>query len=75
MPGLALNSPSPTYIFVFKDAESFKPYQRTYEGEALQSGGYFLARQLANYVAIYVFASYNDQHREERLVIYHEYIH
>ncbi len=75
VPGLALNSPSPTYIFVFKDEESFKPYQRTYEGQTLQSGGYFLARQLANYVAIFVFATYNDQHREERLVIYHEYIH
>jgi tetratricopeptide (TPR) repeat protein len=75
VPGLALNSPSPTYIFVFKNAESFLPYQRVNDGRTLQSGGYFLARQLANYVAIYVYANYTDQHRDERLVIYHEYIH
>ena len=70
VPGLALNSPSPTYIFVFKDAESFRPYLRTYEGQPVESGGYFLARQLANYVAVN-----SDQHGEERLVIYHEYLH
>lgn len=75
VPGLVLNSPSPTYIFVFKDAESFKPYQRTYEGQPLQSGGYFLARQLANYVAVYIYAISDDQHTEERLTIYHEYLH
>lgn len=75
VPGLALNSPSPTYIFVFKDQESFKPYQRTFQSQALLSGGYFLARPLANYVAVFVFANYHDQHRGERLVIYHEYIH
>ncbi len=75
VPGLILNSPSPTYIFVFKNAESFKPYQRTHEGQTVQSGGYFLARQLANYVAIYIYAVYNDQYREERLAIYHEYLH
>lgn len=75
LPGLILNSPSPTSIFVFKDEEAFKPYQRTFEGQTIQSGGYFLARQLANYVALYIYADYNDQYRGERLVIYHEYIH
>lgn len=75
VPELMLNSPSPTYIFVFKDAESFKPYLHNREGQPLQSGGYFLARQFANYVAIYVYAIYNDQYRGERLTIYHEYIH
>jgi tetratricopeptide (TPR) repeat protein len=70
VPGLALNSPSPTYIFVFKNEDSFQPYQRVYGGQTLKSGGYFLARQLANYVAVN-----SDQHGEERLVIYHEYLH
>ena len=69
-PELALNSPVPTYIFVFRDAASFKPYQRTYNGKPLHSEGYFLSRQLANYVAIN-----GDQHGDERLVIYHEYLH
>ena len=69
-PGLALNSPVPTYIFVFRDAASFQPYERLYNGRPLDSGGYFLSRQLANYVAIN-----GNQHGDERLVIYHEYLH
>lgn len=69
-PGLALNSPVPTYIFVFRDAASFQPYERIYNGRPLDSGGYFLSRQLANYVAIN-----GNQHGDERLVIYHEYLH
>jgi Flp pilus assembly protein TadD len=69
-PGLTLNSPSPTYIFVFKNAAAFHPYQRTYEGKPLDSGGYFLSRQLANYVAVD-----GGQRGEERAIIYHEYLH
>src|SRR5436305_3638879 len=69
-PGLTLSSPAPTYIFVFRDAPSFQPYQRTYNGKPLDSGGYFLGRQLANYVAIN-----GDQHGDERAIIYHEYLH
>jgi tetratricopeptide (TPR) repeat protein len=69
-PGLALSSPTPTYIFVFRGAPSFQPYQRTYNGKPLDSGGYFLGRQLANYVAIN-----GDQHGDERAIIYHEYLH
>jgi Flp pilus assembly protein TadD len=69
-PGLALSSPIPTYIFVFRNAPSFQPYQRTYNGKPLDSGGYFLGRQLANYVAIN-----GDQHGDEKVIIYHEYLH
>ncbi|HEY3568563.1 MAG TPA: tetratricopeptide repeat protein [Thermoanaerobaculia bacterium] len=69
-PGLTLSSPTPTYIFVFKDAPSFQAYQRTYNGKPVDSGGYFLGRQLANYVAIN-----GDQHGDERAIIYHEYLH
>lgn len=70
VPGLSLSSPSPTYIFVFKNAETFRPYQRTYNGKSVEAGGYFLSRQLANYVAVNT-----DQHGDERLIIYHEYLH
>ena len=69
-PGLTLSSPTPTYIFVFRDAASFQPYDRTYNGRPLDSGGYFLFRQFANYVAINA-----NQHGDERAIIYHEYIH
>ena len=70
VPGLALNSPSPTYIFVFRNGADFRPYQRTNGGQVIESGGYFLSRQLSNYVAVNA-----DQHGSERLVIYHEYLH
>jgi len=69
-PGLTLNSPSPTYIFVFKNAAAFQPYQRTYQGKPLDSGGYFLSRQLGNYVAVN-----GDKRGDERAIIYHEYLH
>ncbi len=68
--GLSQSSPTPTYIFVFRNASSFQPYQRTYNGKPLDSGGYFLGRELGNYVAIN-----GDQHGDERPLIYHEYIH
>jgi len=69
-PGLTLEAPFPTYIYVFRDAASFRPYQKTYNGEPLVAGGYFLSRPLANYVAIDA-----DQHGDERAILYHEYIH
>lgn len=69
-PGLALNSPYPTYIFVFRNADSFRPYQRLYKGKPLDSGGYFLSRELANFVAIN-----GDQRGDGRGIIYHEYLH
>jgi Flp pilus assembly protein TadD len=69
-PGLTLNSPVPTYIFVFRDMASFQPYERTYNGRPLASDGYFLSHQFANYVAINA-----NQHGDERLIIYHEYLH
>jgi tetratricopeptide (TPR) repeat protein len=69
-PGLVLSSPVPTSIFVFKDAFSFQPYARSYNSKVVDKGGYFLGRQLGNYVAINA-----DQHGQERELIYHEYIH
>ncbi len=69
-PGLVLSSPVPTSIFVFKDAFSFQPYARSYNSKVVDKGGYFLGRQLGNYVAVNA-----DQHGQEREVIYHEYIH
>jgi Flp pilus assembly protein TadD len=69
-PGLALSSPVPTSIFVFKDFFSFQPYVRSYDPQVVDKGGYFLSRQLGNYVAISA-----DQQGQERELIYHEYIH
>jgi tetratricopeptide (TPR) repeat protein len=78
-PGLTLNSPTPTYIFVFKDALAFKPYRQTHQGKPVDSGGFFLSRQLGNYVAFYggqrVLERYGTSHGDERAIIYHEYLH
>ncbi len=69
-PGLTLRSPYPTYIFVFRNADAFRSYQRLYNGKPLDSAGYFLSRELANYVTIDA-----DQRGDERAIIYHEYLH
>src|SRR3954453_15849264 len=41
-PGLTLGSPNHIYIYIFRNASSFRPYQRIYTGKPLDSGGYFL---------------------------------
>jgi tetratricopeptide (TPR) repeat protein len=69
-PDLTLSSPVPTFIYLFQDRPSFQPYQRLYNGQPLDSGGYFLGRQLANYIAIN-----GDQPGDGRTLIYHEYLH
>lgn len=69
-PGLALQSPYPTYIFVFKNRYSLQPYQRLYEGKPLSSDGYFLSRNGGNYVAIN-----GDPRGDQRGIVYHEYLH
>jgi Flp pilus assembly protein TadD len=69
-PGLTLNSPSPTWIYVFKNADSLKPYQRLYEGKPIDADGYFLTRPQGNYVAVDA-----SPRRDPTATIYHEYFH
>ena len=69
-PGLVLPSPVPTSIFVFKDAISFQPYAL---GKVTDKGGYFLERQLASYVAIYLEIR-GDTLGKERELFHQEYI-
>ncbi len=71
-PGLVLSSPVPTSIFVFKDDFSFQPYALTYNSKLVDKGGYFLRRQLGNYVAMAINA---DERGQERELFCHEYIH
>ncbi|HEX3552894.1 MAG TPA: DUF1570 domain-containing protein [Thermoanaerobaculia bacterium] len=69
-PGLALDAPYPTWLYVFKNASSFRPYQQLYEGRPRDSGGYFMSRSQGNYVAI------DGSHRGNQTArVYHEYIH
>jgi len=69
-PGLVLNAPYPTWIYVFKNAAALQPYQRFYQGKPLDAGGYFLARSQGNYVAV----DGNPKGRQTEIV-YHEYFH
>ena len=69
-PGLALSSPVPTYVFVFRDTVSFRPYQKNYKGEPLDAGGYFLSSPLASYLVVSADPAGNPQP-----VLYHEFIH
>jgi tetratricopeptide (TPR) repeat protein len=70
MPGLALSSPYPTSLFVFNNASSFKPYQRVFQGKPLNVGGYFMSRELGNFVAID-----GNPKGDGTGIIYHEYLH
>ena len=69
-PGLVLQSPNPTWIFVFKNADAFEPYQRLYQGAPLVSGGYFLSVGQGNYVAVD-----GNPRGNQTGIIYHEYFH
>ncbi|MEA2558802.1 MAG: hypothetical protein QOH06_306 [Acidobacteriota bacterium] len=69
-PDLKLSSPSPTFLFVFKDGAALAPYRLVFEGKPVDVGGYFLSRTEANYVAINA-----DPRGDARSIIYHEYLH
>jgi tetratricopeptide (TPR) repeat protein len=69
-PGLTLNAPYPTWIYVFKNAAALQPYQRLFAGKPLDAGGYFLSRSQGNYVAIN-----GDPRGRQTEIVYHEYLH
>jgi tetratricopeptide (TPR) repeat protein len=69
-PDLKLSSPSPTFLFVFRDAEALAPYRLVFEGKPVDVGGWFLSRPEANYVAIDA-----DPRGDARAIVYHEYLH
>ena len=69
-PGLTLQSPNPTWIFVFKNGDALLPYLRLYQGSPLASGGYFLSVGQANYVAVD-----GNPRGNHTGIVYHEYFH
>ncbi len=69
---LELNSPVPTYLFLFADGESFGPYTRWRSTQPQKAvAGFFLPGPIANYVAMR--GDLGAERASE--VVYHEYLH
>ncbi len=66
--GTAIPSPVPTFIYVFKDERGLAPYQCFPAERPSASGGYFLQREDAQYIAV-------SAREEVTRTIYHEYAH
>ncbi len=67
---LEVHSPLPTWVYVFRDEESFRPYKVGLKGDSNNVAGFFLSHPLGNYVAV------NGSPRiSPSQVIYHEYLH
>ena len=64
-----LQSPLPTFIFVFKGDRSFLPYKILYEDRPAKVSGYFIGGDYANYIAI------NADAQDASAIVYHEYVH
>ncbi len=69
-PGLTVDSPLPTFIYVFRNDESFTPYKKIYGGASVDMAGYFIAHRDGNYVALNASPQGNPFE-----AIYHEYVH
>lgn len=64
-----LQSPIPTYIYVFKGDRSFRPYKTLYRGEPATLSGYFSGTEDANFIAI------NADSPDASAVVFHEFVH
>lgn len=69
-PGLELNAPVPTWIYVFKSTSSFHPYRPVQQGKVKSVEGFFYSHPYGNYVAINA-----DPRDEPTEIVYHEYLH
>ena len=64
-----LQSPVPTFIYVFRNDRSFTPYKMLFNDEPGVMSGYFIDREHANYIAI------NAGSRNASGIVFHEYVH
>lgn len=63
-------SPVPTFVVVFQNDRSLAPFRPVFQGKAVEVGGYFLAGEDANYIALNA-----QQNSDAYGVIFHEYAH
>lgn len=69
-PGRTINSPLPTYVFIFRNEASFRSYNLKIGGKPAAISGYFLSHPHANYIVVDGSAGPNPS-----AVIFHEYLH
>jgi len=67
---LEANSPLPTFVYVFNDDASFRPYKARVGSGPANVSGFFAAHRDGNYVAIDA-----NPPTDPWSVIYHEYVH
>ncbi|MCH9649210.1 MAG: hypothetical protein K0U98_13300 [Deltaproteobacteria bacterium] len=70
MGGLEVRSALPTWVYLFKDEESFRPYKAGVHGDRANIAGFFLPHPHGNYVAVNA-----GSRSSPTQVIYHEYLH
>ena len=68
--GLEVNSPTPTWIYVFKDDAAFRPYKKRVGPAPANVSGAFAAHRDGNYVGIDA-----SPPTDPWVVVYHEYMH
>jgi tetratricopeptide (TPR) repeat protein len=64
-----LQSPVPTFIYVFKNDRSFRPFKILYGDRPAAVSGYFIGGENANYIAL------NAASADASAIVYHEYVH
>ena len=70
LPGAATRAAVPTVVVVFETRRSFEPYRPRFNGKPIQVGGYFVATNNQNIVALAI----ENPERALR-TIFHEYAH
>lgn len=69
-PELEINSPLPTYVFVFRNAQSLGPYKASFGAGPTALDAYFYADRDANYIAL------NATPEDDWFApVYHEFVH
>ena len=69
-PRLTVNTPVPTFVYVFNSDVSLTPYKPLYKGQPQAVAGYFLPSRDGNYITL------NGHPRSDPLdVIFHEFTH
>jgi tetratricopeptide (TPR) repeat protein len=69
-PTLAINSPLPTSVYVFKNDHAFRPYKKYSGGAPITMDGFFISHADGNYVAVNATPAGNPW-----AIVYHEYVH